>query len=719
MIPLILFNVQKKNMKAVYVSILIISVSITSLYGQDLYHQELLAQLENEYAIQNPSFIFSSNELDNINDFTIYGNATMVSQDIENFTFSKKTTITVNSTGNNPWDSGWGISNNQTINQDDIVLLAFWARRVSPETDLRIFIEDNDNFEKEVYTEISFTQDWSQYFIAFKASKTYTIGKIKFGFHLASAVQNFEIAGFTALNYKTAYELNDVPSIYNPANYGGNEEDAPWRAEAAARIDTLRKRNLIVKVVDNQGNLIENAEVQVNMTKHDFGFGSALVTCRFEGNDCYNPVYVEKISNLDGNGHGFNVAVTENALKWDAWEEEWLGTPQETKAAISYLDDLGIEVRGHTLIWPGWNTLPNDMQQNATNEAYLKNRVMERIELMLTDDILGDVISDWDVVNEITTNRDLENAFKGEPGYTTGREVYLDIFDKVTELKPNNTNYINDYVTLSNGGFGQATTDLYKQFVTEIIDAGSKIDGIGFQSHIGPFPTSIYKVEEILNEFDALFDVEMKVTEYDIDDNVDPEIQAKYLTDFLTMIFSHPKMEAFLMWGFYDGNHWKGNAPMYDINWNLKPSGQAFIDLVFDDWWTNESGSTAINGQFETPVFKGEHEITVTYNNETFIVQKNIVDHELVEITVGPTSVNPTEIKDLIISPNPNTGTFSIINEELPFNTTYNILDLNGKIVRSNVFVKNGKIELDLMPGFYLISATIQDQTFISKLIID
>ena len=693
-------------------------VLLCTISAQDNYHNELINQLADEYEIENPSFVLQNNEEQNSNDFYIYGGSTLVNEDVSNFTFTKKSVITVNSVGTNPWDSGCGNGNKSTIQQDDIVLFAFWARSTSDESSLNVFAEDNTTYEKEIYSEISFTQDWTQYFIAFRASKTYTINKINFGFHLANAIQSLEIAGFTALNYGDTYSLSDVPSLFNPANYGGYELDAPWRAEAATRIDEIRKSNLTVKVVDLSGNPVEGASVQVDMTKHDFGFGTAVVSCRFEGNDCPNPTYVDKITNLDGNGHGFNLAVTENSLKWDAWEEEWISSPVETKAAITKLDEMGLEVRGHVLVWPGWSNLPNDMQQNSSNLDYLKTRIDQRLVEMLEDEVLGEIIEDWDVINEIMTNRDLENAFMGSAGYDTGRELYIEIFNRVAELKPENKNYLNDYVTLSNGGFGQATTDTYKSFVQEIKDGGGKLDGIGFQAHIGPFPTSILKVKETLDDFDALFDVEMKITEYDIDDKVEPDVQAAYLTDFLTMVFSHPKMEAFLMWGFWDGNHWKGNAPMFDMSWNLKPSGFAFNDLVFNQWWTNESGTSASNGEFVTAVFKGEHTITVNYNNQTFIVDRTIIDEETVEIMVDPTAIFNQKIGELKINPNPSKGNFRVSIDTDSISGQLVVMDIHGKVIQ-NSKMNDEEIMLDLLPGFYVVELTRNGRKYMSKLIIE
>ena len=65
------------------------------------------------------------------------------------------------------------------------------------------------------------------------------------------------------------------------------------------------------------------------------------------------------------------------------------------------------------------------------------------------------------------------------------------------------------------------------------------------------------------------------------------------------------------MWGFWDGAHWTHNAPIFNEDWSLKPSGEAFIDQVFNQWWTNFFWLTNDNGELETRAFKGIYKITV------------------------------------------------------------------------------------------------------------
>ena len=68
------------------------------------------------------------------------------------------------------------------------------------------------------------------------------------------------------------------------------------------------------------------------------------------------------------------------------------------------------------------------------------------------------------------------------------------------------------------------------------------------------------------------------------------------------------------MWGFWDGAHWKDDAPIFREDWSLKPSGQAFFDLVFDTWWTDTEASTDANGYLDIRGFMGEYEVLVDVN---------------------------------------------------------------------------------------------------------
>ena len=691
-----------------------------NLAAQDAYHTELIEDLKLNYGIENPAYLIANTENSNINAMGIYGNSTLSVGDVANLSFSKAINIKVNAAGNNQWDSGYNVRNRSSIAIGDIVLITFWAKRNSQDSELFFFSEDAGDFSKDFYFSMGLTPDWTQYFMAFEAKRAYAVDGMSLGFHLAALIQDFDIAGFTAFNYGSSYDLEMFPSSFDSGSYEGSDPDAEWRVEAQERIEELRISELTITVVNENGDIIEGAEVEVQMEEHLFGFGSAFVGCRFPGNDCYNSTYVDKVFDLDGEGHGFNVGVTENAVKWDAWEEEWIGSPEETANAIEYLHDNGVTMRGHTLFWPGFQYLPEDIQQNQNDLTYVRNRIAERIETMINHPELKDIIREWDVLNEIAVNRDFENIFGNDPNFTSGREIYQEIFEAIRSEDPSLKLYMNDYVVLSGGGSSSSVVNRYKDFLTEIQNSNQPFDGIGFQCHIGSNPTSILKLKRVFDEFYEAYGVPIKITEYDLNELVSEEVAAQYMFDFLTMIFSHPAIDAFIMWGFWDGNHWKGNAPMFYENWDLKPSGQAFIDKVFGEWWTEEEGTTDTNGQFVVDAFKGSHSIVVRKDGVERVARVSLNEDRNVQVLLeGALSVQDELNAAIKISSNPAANGYVelMIEGELVIDSI-EVLSSDGKLIHTYTdYPKGGRIDCVGESGMYFLHVHT-DKGFVVKKVI-
>jgi hypothetical protein len=85
--------------------------------------------------------------------------------------------------------------------------------------------------------------------------------------------------------------------------------------------------------------------------------------------------------------------------------------------------------------------------------------------------------------------------------------------------------------------------------------------------------------------------------------------------------FSHPSIIGVLMWGFWEGQHWKPNAALWRRDWTLKPNGQVWIDLVTKHWWTNATGASNAQGVYQTRGFLGDYEVSVTAGNKTKTTQ--------------------------------------------------------------------------------------------------
>ncbi|MCB9266612.1 MAG: endo-1,4-beta-xylanase [Lewinellaceae bacterium] len=651
--------------------------------AQDAYHTALQNTLQNNYGLPAGAWLLNNTEAANLNSDFWYGDITAANEPATGQAFSQKVRITINSAGANQWDAGYGIRNVRELSGGSACLLVVWLRAEGGDGQASLFVENSSTYEKEIYLTLPLSSQWTQYFVPFDANQTYPPDGLTVGLHLAWMPQTVEIGGLAVLDYGTAIAVDDLPNQSNNDKYGGWEPDAPWRAEAAQRIEQIRKANLTVRVENQDGSPIPGASVEVEMLKHEFAFGSAVVSRLFAGNNSHNPTYEARLLDLDGQGHGFNWVVFENALKWPGWEQNWITTKPETANAVQWLRNHDIQVRGHNLVWPGWSNLPPDIEDNQNNPQYIKERIFNHIEEITTYPGIAGNIAEWDVLNEITTNRDLEYALQGQPGYPTGREIYAEIFNKLTEVDPNTRAYINDYVTISQGNTGGGIYDLKKQFARELIDAGVRLDGIGFQGHIGGFPTSIYDVYDILEDFYQTFGTTAKITEYDTNEAMSDELAATYLRDFLAMVFSHPSTDGFLMWGFWDGAHWYDNAPMFYQDWSLKPAGQAFIDLVFNEWWTQESGLTDAGGEFRLRGFKGTYKVTID-NGESVVTDTIELHNDLLVIRTGDELVtgasNPAKAPEFRVFPNPASDIL-YIERAKPGSAEIRIYDTSGRQV--------------------------------------
>jgi hypothetical protein len=59
---------------------------------------------------------------------------------------------------------------------------------------------------------------------------------------------------------------------------------------------------------------------------------------------------------------------------------------------------------------------------------------------------------------------------------------------------------------------------------------------------------------------------------------------------------------------------------MYRSDWSIRPNGQAFLDLVFHDWWTDVDLASDANGQATVRAFKGDHNVSGSFGGFTSTV---------------------------------------------------------------------------------------------------
>ncbi len=453
---------------------------------------------------------------------------------------------------------------------------------------------------KDLLRPVPLTDEWTTYCFAFRAKSSTSpdsaAGELGFGF--GGREQTLELANVSLANHGPNVPLESLPQTR--ATYAGREPDAAWRADAAGRIDRIRKADLQVEVTDSDGQPISGASVKVEQQSHAFTFGSAVSVKKLNEQSPDGDRYREMVVDL------FNHAVIESALKWPYWSEtEDLTGDGTIEGALEWVRGEGLRVKGHVLIWPGFRKMPPAIEDLKNDPAALRAAIANRITG--TAGKYRKFVDEWDVINEPFDNHDVADIL--------GDEILAEWFNLAKEASPDTALYINDYGILTGGDANNTPhRQHYEDTIAALLDAQAPVEGIGMQGHFGEHltpPTALY---EVLNRF-ARFGLPIQVTEFDID-TTDQTLQADYAKDFLTLIFSHPGVTGFFMWGFWEGQHWRPAAAMFTKDWTPKPMAKTYRDLVFSTWWTKEAGETSASGEFGTRGFLGDYRITVEHEGQ-------------------------------------------------------------------------------------------------------
>lgn len=362
-----------------------------------------------------------------------------------------------------------------------------------------------------------------------------------------------------------------------------------------ARIAEIRMGDIIVKTKPG-------ADVNVQQVRHEFLFGTAITNNLAENSETPMSPADRKMF-LKVLSENFNFAVHENALKWYDCEKQRNVVDYNVADRIWELcHQLNIPMRGHCIFWekeeyvmPWLKTLTKDELHAA---------VIRRAS-DVTKHFKGR-ISEFDLNNEMVTG----NFFRSQLGPGIIREMAL----TAKKGNPDITLYVNDYGILVEGGYN---TEAYIRQIKDFLDSGVPIGGIGCQGHFFASretdsssrpPTDPVFVQKTLDRL-AEFNLPIKITEvlFEADDDKGRGIEMRR---FLPILFAYPKVEAILMWGFWERGHWMPQCAMWKSDWTPTPQAQAWRDLVYNKWWTKTGGKAADDGSFKTRAFFGDYVIT-------------------------------------------------------------------------------------------------------------
>ncbi len=438
--------------------------------------------------------------------------------------------------------------------------------------------------------------------------------------------------------------------MFTPTTQAEND----WRTLANQRIAELRQGDFVVQLTDTQGNPVTfTGPAEVRQVRAHFHFG----TC-FAGDALSDdPVEVRYRQFILDH---FNTLVSENDMKWYSNQREpGPVTYERAERMMQWAAQNNLVVRGHCIVWEK-REFNRPWVRDLTGDA-LRQAIEARIDSVVPQ-FKGRLIA-WDVNNEM-----LDGNFYSQQ---LGEEIRADIFRRVARLDPVTPLFLNDYSILGNKARTQALLDQVNWFRQR----GCKIDGLGVQEHgcerfarlpapakqnndapadaatspdepltLSPEERASQRqrrMEQSSRQIYATLDeltvagVPIHLTEISSRSR-DHQIRADGLEVMIRTAFSHPQVEAILVWGFWSKRHWfKDEAALVDDDWNLTLAGKRLQHMLLEEWRTRTQANIDGQGQLRFRGFFGNYEVTLPTSAGPRTIQVNLTpEQRQVEVTI-------------------------------------------------------------------------------------
>jgi GH35 family endo-1,4-beta-xylanase len=442
---------------------------------------------------------------------------------------------------------------------------------------------------------VGIVREWTEQPVVFVTEDAVPADKAAVVLLCGHKEQSIEVESIRVLKYPATMDLALFPKAkLIKRTYAGREPDAPWRKAAMERIEQHRKQDLSMIVKSEDGQPLAKTEVKLALKRHAFGFGSAVVAKRFSGESEDDRRYRDIVDKL------FSVVVFENDLKDGNWAPDFdegrkARRNAEIDTAFQWLAERHIDVRGHYLMQVATPFNFHDIKDNAVIRQHTLDSVKERMAFV------KDRVVEWDVINHPIAwgGADMLNK---RPGLgTLDREVFT-LARSLTKLPF----FINEDQVFRPG----PQCDDTFTYIEKLNADGFKVGGLGNQAHFHesylPSPEHLLAVTD---QFAKIVSYQ-SITEYDIVTTEDEELAADYTRDVLIAVFSHPAYTSFLLWGFWEGSHWKPEAASWSKDWSIRPRGEVLEEWIGRKWHTEVTLKTDSKGKVSWRGFPGWYEVT-------------------------------------------------------------------------------------------------------------
>jgi endo-1,4-beta-xylanase len=397
---------------------------------------------------------------------------------------------------------------------------------------------------------------------------------------------------------------------------------ADWRSEADLRIERLRKGDFSVELRGKDGAPLKAAQVEYQLKRHDFLFGTAIAYAPFTDGSEAGKQYRRFI--LDN----FNAVVCENAMKWSD-NEPAPGQEDYSRAdaLLAFAVENGLRMRGHCLFWEKqkhvqpWLIALDPIQLQAAVERRLASAVPR---------YAGKLVS-WDVDNEM-----LDGSFYRE---RLGAEARALMFREAARLDPKTPLFVNEYGILGDDD----KIERYVALVRNLRNDGARVGGIGVQAHdcerlvatrlaaaissAGPeaenkSPLTPLGILSTFNRLYAETGLPIHITEVSAR-VADPVARGEALETLLRVGFSHQAVQAIMLWGFGEKTHWMGpDAALVNADGTLNPAGQRISRLLREEWTARGSATAGPDGRISFRGFFGTYALKITLPDGRQVTQE-------------------------------------------------------------------------------------------------
>ena len=376
--------------------------------------------------------------------------------------------------------------------------------------------------------------------------------------------------------------------------------------DADRRIEQIRKKDVQILVRDN-GTPVEGAHVSIRMQNHAFLFGAVCYAHGTYDAPEKERRFTELFTRL------FNYTMVPFHWKWYEPARGKYNEPY-TGNLVRWAQENGLKKKLHALIWhelcPDW----------VTDETVQDEYVRRISHLMET---YGSDFDFFDLANETTVNDRFDNPVSRWVRRIGPIEMMRFGTKLVRAYRPDAKLIFGDW---------NVHKEEYFDFLGRLRDENIEIDLIGMQSHM---QRDLWTAEETMRVIEraASYGFPIHFPEcsicsgtpigelvYDSSGTVNrffeneewAQWQADFATDFYTLVFSEPAVEA-LSWFDFTDHRWLG-APggVIDDNMDPKPVYHALFDLIHRKWHTDADLCTSAEGRAETRLFFGDYSITVT-----------------------------------------------------------------------------------------------------------